>query len=61
MMLIQEPPSGQNLEAFNALDDTFGADEFSEAQGIETLSQYFGEEGTPYLSRLIQGGYVSEV
>jgi len=62
-ILTAEPGSGRQGDAFSALDNAFGTDEFSEGQAITVLSNELEcgpNEALSIFSRLVSGGYVSE-
>jgi hypothetical protein len=60
-ILTQEPTSGQRLEAFNALDDAFGTESFTQGQAITVIENALGEDGTRIFQDLVNSGCVSEV
>jgi len=37
-MLVNSPGGGQSKEAFDALDEVFGTNEFSKGQAVNTIS-----------------------
>ena len=57
-ILTQEPPGGESLRAFEALDDAFGTDSFDKASAQQILVEHGFRNGT--LDSLVSGGYVSE-
>lgn len=59
LILSQEPHGDEARRAFNALDEAFGVDEFSEAEAKEALTLH--GFGPTMLSALTTSGSVSEV
>ena len=62
-ILTDEPGGGRQADAFGALDNAFGTEEFSEGQAITVISNGLEcgpNEAASILSRLVSGGHVSE-
>lgn len=64
-ILVDEPKSGGALsDAFNAIDDAFGTDEFSEGQGISAIAlsmEVSDTRASELLKNLVARGCVEEV
>jgi len=62
-ILTDEPASGEQLEAFKALDDAFGTGEFSRGQAITVLVNTFEDasKADSLFQNLERGAYITEV
>ena len=62
-MLVSEPKGGDLHEAFDALDDAFGTEEFSESQGVSAIAlgmEVDDSRASSLLKNLVQRGCVGE-
>ena len=65
-ILAEEPKSSGSLaeEAFNAIDQVYGTEEFTQEQAIEAITKVTGWSqsfAAGYFHALVDGNYVSEV
>lgn len=60
-ILTDEPPGGQRLDAFQALDDAFGTSEFSQGQALTVIGNSLETPNSGSLfNDLLRGEYITE-